>query len=310
MQRSWLSLSHILLAFVLCLASTFVFAQPKVLQKSLIPVEDYATAETIPNIVKNPEVQNLLKAKLGAHYEDFIQNFVHVPKNYIYRDGALAVWGYKEFKNGDIVKRGEGSAAFTITPDGKIHAAYILSGANRIIYFPAKKGNYLMHPAILGWFEVVGDGLPIISEDNVPMQQTLHLEYFLEDAKIEKQFFQSETLLFQTYSWNSISQDEISAYRKIILSIWGTYGLNQISINRYVADSLDKIVEELQFCRNLLGHPLPAPNLTKPTHLSDYPAWGELVANYINIIKNQSFNCFGAVVARHKADVFYYGLPY
>lgn len=59
------------------------------------------------------------------------------------------------------------SSVFTITSNGKIYAAYILNGANRIIYFPSEPGESKLHPAIYAWYETFGKNLPVVSWDNI-----------------------------------------------------------------------------------------------------------------------------------------------
>lgn len=205
------------------------------------------------------------------------------------------------------------SSVFTITSNGKIYAAYILNGANRIIYFPSEPGESKLHPAIYAWYETFGKNLPVVSWDNIIISTSWSEG---EISNIPAQRFSIKNS-FSIYAHNNyLTSEEVVGYKKITAALWNPWMLNQISMNRDVANILDPIPTQIKSCVTTLSTafliPLPVFDTQRPDDLTLFPLWAANSELYIQKVKATPIisGCAHTIAAQYRNDMYYYGMSY
>lgn len=131
-------------------------------------LKKYAQYQTVSNIFHEAYIQNTLKERLGAHYDAFMSKLENLANPVLMKNGTLLVSGWRGDPSAEILD----SAAFVITPQGQLHAAFVEPDLNLVRYFSGDKNNYVMHPGLTVWFipyRQNGLNIVILSEFNTPM---------------------------------------------------------------------------------------------------------------------------------------------
>lgn len=137
-------------------------------QNLKIDTKKYSQSQTVFSIFQEEYINNTLKERLGTYYEPFMAKLENLAHPVLMKNGTLLISGWRGDPGADILD----SAAFVITPQGQLHAAFVEPDLNLVRYFSGDKNNYVMHPGLTVWFMPYrqnGLNMVILSEFNTPM---------------------------------------------------------------------------------------------------------------------------------------------
>lgn len=205
-------------------------------------------------------------------------------------------------------------APFLLLPlMGKYMQRTFLMGQIELSIFQVSQAKVNYTQPFMQWYETFGKNLPVVSWDNITISTSWSEG---EISNIPAQRFSIKNS-FSIYAHNNyLTSEEVVGYKKITAALWNPWMLNQISMNRDVANILDPIPTQIKSCVTTLSTafliPLPVFDTQRPDDLTLFPLWAANSELYIQKIKATPIisGCAHTIAAQYRNDMYYYGMSY